>query len=124
MEQKRVLLGMSGGVDSSVAAVLLQRQGCRVAGCTLQLCPDSSGDGAARAFAVAEKLGIAFDSADFSETFRRCVMVPFVNDYVSGRTPNPCVDCNRSVKFTTLLQRADALGCTIDALFGREQATA
>ncbi len=112
MEEKRVLLGLSGGVDSSAAAVLLLEQGCAVTGCTLRLCPGTGKEGTVRAAAVAEKLGIPFDSADFTDIFQSCVMTPFVDAYVSGRTPNPCVDCNRSVKFTALLQRADALDCT------------
>jgi len=112
MEMKRVLLGMSGGVDSSAAAVLLQRQGCEVVGCTLRLYDNGNSDGVERAAAVADKLQIPFDTADFTEQFRCCVMEPFVSAYVAGQTPNPCVDCNRSVKFSTLLQRADALGCS------------
>jgi len=112
MEIKRVLLGMSGGVDSSAAAVLLLRQGCRVTGCTLRLCDSVSTDGVDDARAVADKLGIPFVCGDYREAFRSRVMEPFVTAYVSGQTPNPCVDCNRSVKFTTLLEKADALGCS------------
>ena len=109
METKRVLLGMSGGVDSSAAAILLQRQGCEVVGCTLRLYDNGNSDGVERAAAVADKLQIPFDTADFTGQFRCCVMEPFVSAYVAGRTPNPCVDCNRKLKFGALNDAGYAL---------------
>lgn len=117
---KRVLLGMSGGVDSSAAAVLLQRQGCAVTGCTLRLfdsgtlgmeqesaCCSLEDVEAARA--AADRLGMDFFPFNFSGAFRREVLEPFAAGYAAGRTPNPCVACNRGVKFAALLQRAKEL---------------
>ena len=116
MEKQRVLLGMSGGVDSTAAALLLQREGYEVVGATLQMhsweaerC--ASARDAADAAAAAERLGIAFCAPDCREDFARWVMTDFSEEYAAGRTPNPCVRCNRFVKFPALLRQADALGC-------------
>ncbi len=120
MEERRVLLGMSGGVDSSGAAVLLQRAGYQVTGCMLRLY-DNEALGLERgstccsledvedARAVADKLHMDFFRFNFSGAFRRYVMEPFVADYAAGLTPNPCIACNRSVKFAALWQRAREL---------------
>lgn len=119
MKQK-VMLGMSGGVDSSVAALLLVRAGYDVTGVTLRLRPDglmsdreggccslSDIDDARR---VCSRLGIDHLVLNFTELFERDVIAPFAAQYESGRTPNPCVACNRHVKFGAMLSRAELLG--------------
>ena len=117
---KSVFLGMSGGVDSSVSALLLQQAGYEVSGVNLRLFHNEDlGEGrektccsladAEDARAVAAKLGFPFYVFDFSQIFRDTVIADFVSEYEAGRTPNPCVVCNRSVKFGALLQRALAL---------------
>lgn len=110
MEQKQVLIGMSGGVDSAAAAVLLRQAGYTPVGCTLRLCPESEEQAVEDARAAAQRLGMAFVTADCTADFRRRVMDSFVADYRDGRTPNPCVQCNRYVKFDGMLRQADSLG--------------
>ncbi|WP_312159339.1 tRNA 2-thiouridine(34) synthase MnmA [Oscillibacter sp.] len=115
-----VFLGMSGGVDSSVSALLLQQAGYDVSGVNLRLfhnedlgeCREKtccSLADAEDARAVAARLGIPFYVFDFSQVFRSTVIADFISEYEAGRTPNPCAECNRSVKFGALLQRALAL---------------
>jgi tRNA-specific 2-thiouridylase len=124
MAQKRmrVVVAMSGGVDSSAAAVLMQEAGHEVLGITLRVW--SYGD-AARcgsccspediddARSVADALGIPFYVADAEELFRERVVQPFVDGYLQGKTPIPCVACNEDVKFGFLLKRARALGAKL-----------
>ena len=112
MDNKRVLVGLSGGVDSSVCALLLQRMGDTVLGATLDLCDGAASGSIEDAAAVADKLGIPFSAFDFRADFERCVMERFAGDYRAGRTPNPCIVCNPNVKFAKMLECADALGCT------------
>jgi tRNA-specific 2-thiouridylase len=118
----RVVVAMSGGVDSSAAAALLVEQGHEVLGITLRVW---SYEGAARcgsccspddiddARAVASTLGIPFYVADAEEVFRHRVVQPFVRSYLEGKTPVPCVACNRDVKFDFLLAKARALGARL-----------
>ena len=114
MAGKKVLVGMSGGVDSAAAAALLLEAGCEVVGCLLRLHLGPEDPGWARSLsdaqAVADKLGIPLLCADYSERFRRQVMDYFARTYQAGRTPNPCVKCNEAVKFFALCQEADARG--------------
>jgi tRNA-specific 2-thiouridylase len=112
----RVLVAMSGGVDSSVAAALLVEQGHQVVGATLKLWggPSDSGccsvadvDDARR---VAQQLGITHHVFNLTEEFEASVVEPYVAAHAAGRTPNPCIECNRHIKFDRLLDRALRLG--------------
>ncbi len=122
MKNKTVVLGMSGGVDSSVSAYLLKQQGYNVIGVTMQIwqnddvcniqddggcCGLSAVEDARR---VAEKLGIPFYVMNFREEFKKNVIDYFVEEYTKGSTPNPCIACNRFVKWETFLQKSLALG--------------
>lgn len=116
---KRVLVAMSGGVDSSVAAAIVSRRGDEAVGVTMKLlaraetgfgCCGSPAD-VDDAKRVCEQLKISHYTVDLAESFEDKVIRPFVADYLSGRTPNPCVECNRSLKFGKLLRIAQAWGC-------------
>jgi tRNA-specific 2-thiouridylase len=125
-ERERVLVAMSGGVDSSVAALRLVRAGYEVVGVTLHLWdyPEEVEDAKARCCApedqhdarrVADALDIGHYVFDRRELFRREVVEPFVGAYLEGRTPSPCNDCNRTVKLTELFRVADTLGARLVA---------
>lgn len=116
----RVVVGMSGGVDSSAAAALLVEQGYEVVGITLKLWPQDCVNRAedkccgpqavTDARAVSHKLDIPYYLVDDSAEFQRQVIQYFADEYKSGRTPNPCVVCNEKLKFGTLISRARKLG--------------
>lgn len=119
--KKKVLLGMSGGVDSSVAALLLLRAGYEVTGVTLRLRPDEylrgsraggccSLDDIDDARRVCYRLGIDHLVFNFTELFERDVIDYFASQYAAGLTPNPCIACNRHIKFGAMLERARTLG--------------
>lgn len=112
---KKVVIGMSGGVDSSVAAYLMKKEGYEVIGVTMKTWQDREADGSELAMikdarAVAEQLGIEYHAVDFREPFKKYVMDYFVSEYLQGRTPNPCVVCNRFVKWEALLSYAKEVG--------------
>ena len=119
---KKVVVGMSGGVDSSVAAYLLKKQGYDVIGVTMQIWQDeentvqeenggccglSAVDDARR---VAAAIGIPYYVMNFKDEFQKSVIEYFTKEYLAGRTPNPCIECNRYVKWEALLQRSLSIG--------------
>ncbi len=116
MNKGKVLLGVSGGVDSSVAAVLLQKQGYEVVGITMKLWQDEDfavgepHDTVLDAKYICDKLGIEHMVVDFSEDFRKCVVDDFIKSYASCRTPNPCIQCNKHLKFGKMFEIADGIG--------------
>ena len=111
---KKVIIGMSGGVDSSVAAAVLKEQGFKVIGVTLSLYRENATDGATDdlrdAKAVCEKIGIEHIVVNRRELFCKQVIENFVSSYENGETPNPCIICNKAVKFNEMLSLADELG--------------
>ncbi len=116
---KKVLVGMSGGVDSSVSAILLKQEGYDVYGVTLKLwesddecveggcCSYSSSMDAIR---VCNKLEIPHYTIDFTEQFNNCVIKNFIDEYSSAHTPNPCIECNKHIKFGAMWHKAKELG--------------
>ena len=119
----RALVAMSGGVDSSVAAALMLDAGYEVVGVTLKqwegadgqmpvagCCTLSDAEDARR---VAAQLGIPYYVLDYVDEFTEAVVEPFARDYLDGLTPNPCIECNRKVRFRALLDRTDELGCDV-----------
>jgi len=110
--QKSALIAMSGGVDSSVSAALMKQDGYDCAGAVMKLFPPnplSKANAVEDATAVAEKLGIPIHVCDFSDSFKKIVIASFIKDYEGGRTPNPCVVCNKNLKFGELLNKAHEL---------------
>jgi len=110
---EKVAVAMSGGVDSAGAALLLREMGFDVSGVTLLLhhFRDGAGDEVASAQDAARALGIPHEVLDLCGLFRQAVMDPFVAAYTAGRTPNPCIDCNRAVKFGALMEYVLSRGC-------------
>ena len=123
MVNNRVLLGMSGGIDSTVSAMLLMEQGYEVVGVTFRTYDSikesclvrekgcCSVESIMEAKHNAERMGFEHHIVDFRDTFRQCVIRNFIDEYMSGRTPNPCVLCNSHIKWGELLRVADELGC-------------
>lgn len=125
--KKSVLIGMSGGVDSSTAALLLQEQGYHVIGVTLKFLDDNDDDtceinsklgktccsleDVEDARRVCYKLGIEHHVFNFVNDFRNYVINPFIKSYQIGETPNPCIECNRYIKFDKMLARANIMNC-------------
>lgn len=118
----KALIAMSGGVDSAVAALLARKQGYECIGCTMKLCENKdaampsggacgSPDGSDDARSVAERLGMPYHVFDLRDEFEEKVIDRFVSSYLNGRTPNPCISCNRYLKFGKLYERAQQLGC-------------
>ncbi len=121
MSGRKVVVGMSGGVDSSVAAYLLKEQGYDVIGVTMRLWQEDSDreetgkeccslSAVSDARRVADKIGIPFYVMNFGDVFKKNVVKYFVEEYIHGRTPNPCIACNRYVKWEALLHRSMEIG--------------
>ena len=117
---KRVLIGMSGGIDSSAACMILQEQGYEVIGLTMRMWDlprhfpnegQSIPQFAIEAKELAEKIGIEHHILDVRDDFKRTVIKSFTDEYLKGNTPNPCVLCNKQFKWHYLLQEADRLNC-------------
>ncbi len=119
----KVLLGMSGGIDSTVSAMLLLEQGYEVVGVTFRTYDSMKEsclakekgcctiDSIMEAKHNAERMGFEHHIVDFRESFRRCVIQDFIDEYMSGRTPNPCILCNSTIKWGEMLHLADEMGC-------------
>ncbi len=122
LDKKKVIVGMSGGVDSSVAAYILKKQGYEVIGVTMKVWQDTGEDYPERedgccglsavddARRVAQKLDIPFYVMNFKSVFKEKVIDYFVEEYLNGRTPNPCIACNKYIKFEELIKKAHSLG--------------
>ena len=121
LDKNKVVVGMSGGVDSSVAAYLLKKQGYEVIGVTMKVWKDDNEDydrddgccglsAVEDARRVANKLEIPFYVMNFKSVFKEKVIDYFVDEYLSGRTPNPCIACNKYIKFQELIKKAHSLG--------------
>ena len=113
MANNKVLLGMSGGVDSSVSALILKQQGYDVMGITLELFAGSccNIETTIDAKGVCKKMGIPHITYEQKEKFRKCVIDDFINEYAHQRTPNPCIECNKYLKFGSMYDKAKELGC-------------
>ena len=108
---KRVLVGMSGGIDSTATCLMLREQGYEIIGLTMWVW----GDEPVEARSLADSMGIEHYVADERDAFRRIIVRNFIDEYRRGRTPNPCVMCNPLFKFRILTEWADRLGCAFVA---------
>lgn len=106
---KKVVIGMSGGVDSSVAALLLVKQGFEVIGVTMNMLECQNDDSSILAKKIAAKLGISYYNMDVKEEFKKEVIDVFAKEYIAGRTPNPCILCNKKIKFQRFVEQAKTL---------------
>ena len=122
IEQMKALIAMSGGVDSSVAASMMAERGYECEGCTMRLYENDvvgmdlldtccSYENTQDARGVTEKLGIPYHIVHYENLFRQEVIEPFIDEYLHGRTPNPCIECNRRLKFEHLYEKMKSLGC-------------
>ena len=109
MSANKVMVGLSGGVDSSVSAYLLMKSGFETAGVTLTLCGDGEKN-SADALSVCKRMGISHYSFDLREDFKNYVIADFNDKYISGKTPNPCLCCNKHIKFGKMAEIAESLG--------------
>ncbi|MBR2388309.1 MAG: tRNA 2-thiouridine(34) synthase MnmA [Clostridia bacterium] len=117
--KEKVLAALSGGVDSAVAALLLKNEGYDVFGITMKLCdslPDGDNIGEPNADildarSICDTFGISHSAISLCESFKECVIDSFITEYKNGGTPNPCVECNRTIKFGKLLEEAKKRGC-------------
>lgn len=107
--RKKVVIGLSGGVDSSVAALLLKQSGYDVIGVTLYLHSNGNDTYLTDAKNVAEKLSIPFFTIDLRKEFKQYIIDYFANEYINGKTPNPCIECNKHLKFGLMLEKAKEL---------------
>ena len=112
MLKNKVLVAMSGGVDSAAAALILQKQGYNISGITMQLleCNGELDDNSLQALEIANKLNFPHSSISLYDCFYQNVILPFISDYKNGKTPNPCVTCNKKIKFGTLFDIATERG--------------
>ena len=110
MENKKVLLGMSGGVDSSVSALLLKKQGYEVIGTTLEMFEENENI-SEDAKSVCDALGMRHYTYDCKEQFKSNVIDDFIKCYACSKTPNPCIECNKFMKFGIMYEKAKELGC-------------
>ena len=114
MENKKVLLGMSGGVDSSVSALLLQKEGYEVIGTTLELFAGSSccnTNTYIDAKNVCKQIGVPHFIFNYKEEFKKYVIEDFIDCYANCKTPNPCIECNKYMKFGLMWEKAKEMGC-------------